>query len=123
MGKSMADALIPDLDDNGGILLPWFRAVIADGVLVGFVMVAEPTETNPFPMLWRLLVDRMHQRRGIGRKVLDLLADRYRSNGNEKLLVSWVPGRDSPEPMYLRFGFVPTGEICEGEIVAALTLA
>ena len=33
-----------------------------------------------------------------------------------------VPGKGSPEPMYLARGFVPTGEIDHGEIVARLQL-
>jgi RimJ/RimL family protein N-acetyltransferase len=123
MGKSASDALIADVDDNGGTIVPWFRAVVADDEVVGFVMVAEPTATNPHPFLWRLLVDRMHQRRGIGRAVLDGLVDRYRSAGYDRLLVSWVPGIGSPEPMYLAYGFVPTGEMEDDEIVASYDLS
>jgi diamine N-acetyltransferase len=33
-----------------------------------------------------------------------------------------VPGKGSPEPMYLAHGFVPTGEIDDGEVVARLAL-
>ncbi len=36
--------------------------------------------------------------------------------------VSWVPGKGSPEPMYLARGFVPTGAIHDGEIEARLDL-
>ena len=53
----------PGTDDDGGPLVPWFRAIEADGELVGFVMVAEPTTTLPAPYLWRLMIDRRHQRR------------------------------------------------------------
>jgi RimJ/RimL family protein N-acetyltransferase len=122
LGKSAADALVPDPDDNGGPLVPWLRAVVADGDTVGFVMMAEPTETNPYPFLWRLLIDRMHQRRGIGRQVLDLLADHYRAAGHDRLLVSWKPGKGSPEPMYLKYGFVLTGEEEDGEVFGAVTI-
>jgi diamine N-acetyltransferase len=86
------------------------------------VMVAEQTSTFPHPMLWRLLIDRTHQRRGIGWKTLDLLATHFRARGCKQLLVSWVPGRGSPEPMYLRYGFIPTGEVDGDELVASLTL-
>lgn len=122
MANSAAHALAPDLDDNGGRIVPWLRAVVADDVVVGFVMVAEQTETFQHPMLWRLLIDRQHQRRGIGWKVLDLLADHFRAAGSDRLLVSWVPGRGSPEPMYLRYGFTPTGEMDGDEVVASLVL-
>lgn len=45
-----------------------------------------------------------------------------RSRGGTELYTSWVPGDASPGDFYLRLGFVPTGEIDEGEIVARLTL-
>ena len=122
MANSAAHALAPDLDDDGGRIVPWPRVVVADGIVVGFVMVADQTVTFPHPMLWRLLIDRTHQRRGIGWKVLDLLADHFRAAGCSQLLVSWVPGRGSPEPMYLRYGFIPTGEVDGDEVVSSLSL-
>jgi len=33
-----------------------------------------------------------------------------------------VPGEGGPEPFYLKFGFVPTGEVEEGELVGRLRL-
>lgn len=119
--NSFADALVPEIVD-GAPLAPWMRAVEADGELVGFVMVATRTEAHPEPYLWRLLIDRLHQRRGIGTRVLDLLVDQCRAWGDTTLLVSWVPGRGSPEPMYLAYGFEPTGRIIDGEVEARLTL-
>ncbi|HRE01785.1 MAG TPA: GNAT family N-acetyltransferase, partial [Ilumatobacteraceae bacterium] len=86
------------------------------------VMLSMPTATQDDPYLWRLLVDRLHQRRGIGTAVLDLLVAMCRERGDSTLLVSWAPGRGSPEPMYLAYGFVPTGEIEGDEIVAAFPL-
>jgi hypothetical protein len=38
------------------------------------------------------------------------------------MLTSWVPDLPgTPEPFYLRFGFVPTGDIDDGEVVARYT--
>jgi RimJ/RimL family protein N-acetyltransferase len=119
---SFADALFPETDEAGGTIVPWYRAIEADGEIVGFVMLAEATATNPEPYLWRLLVDRRHQGRGIGRRVIDDLAERERLSGHTQLAVSWVPGPGSPEPFYLALGFVPTGEVHGGEIVARLPL-
>ena len=119
---SYEDALFPDDDGEGGTSLPWLRGIAADGEPVGFVMVAEVTPTNPDPYLWRLLIDRRHQERGIGREVIGLLVQRGRAAGHRKLYTSYVPGPGSPAPFYDRLGFVPTGEIDDGEIVAALDL-
>ena len=117
---SFADALFPEVVD-GAPLVPWMRAIEADGELVGFVMVALTTEAHPEPYLWRLLVDRMHQQRGIGRAALDLVVEQCRAWGDRSLLTSWTPGKGSPEPMYLGYGFVPTGEIVDDEIEARFT--
>jgi GNAT superfamily N-acetyltransferase len=114
MCGSFADALFPEMVD-GAPLLPWMRAVVADDVLVGFVMLALRTEHHPDPFLWRLLVDRLHQRRGIGGRILDLVSDECRRMGDENLVTSWVEGKGSPRPFYLAHGFEPTGRIVDGE--------
>src|SRR5256885_3232821 len=60
----------------------WSRAVHAGGVPVGFVMLFDPTipgamATDPVEptdmVLWRLMIDRRHQGRGLGRATLDLV--------------------------------------------------
>lgn len=68
------------------------------------------------------MIDRCHQRRGIGRRVLDLVVDVVGAWGHHELDVSYVPGVGSPEPLYLGYGFVPTGNIIDGEIEARLQL-
>jgi diamine N-acetyltransferase len=91
------------------------RAVVADGDIVGFVMLAITTEHHPEPFLWRLLVDRLHQRRGIGGRVLDLIVEECRRMGDRTLLTSWGEGKGSPRPFYLSHGFEPTGRSVDGE--------
>ncbi len=119
--QSLAEALVPPVE-HGVTVVPWYRAVAADGELVGFVMLARSQPGAEEPWLWRLLIDRMHQRRGIGSRIIDLVAEQCRSWGDATLLTSWVPGKGSPESMYLARGFVPTGEIDDGEVVARLAL-
>ena len=114
MGYSFADALFPEVID-GAPVVPWMRSITADGVPVGFVMLAQTTPQHPEPYLWRFLIDRMHQRRGIGGRALDLVEDACRAMGDQTLLTSWVPGRGSPEPFYLRRGYEPTGQVVDGE--------
>jgi RimJ/RimL family protein N-acetyltransferase len=119
---SLAHALVPPVRD-GSAVRPWYRAVEADGELVGFVMLAQPTEVRPDPYLWRMLVDRRHQRRGIGRTVLDMVVDQARAWGGSKLMVSWVPGPGSPERFYLQYGFEPVGPPDDsGEIPGVLAI-
>ena len=97
------------------------RAVEADGELAGFVMVAEATEHHPVPYLWRLLIDRRHQRRGIGERVIALLVERLRADGHDGDARQVAPGPGGPEPFYLGRGFVRTGEVHDGEIEGRLT--
>ena len=121
MLDSFADALLPDVVDAAP-LVPWMRAIEADGRTVGFTMLALPTPHHPEPYLWRLLIDRLHQRRGIASRVLALVADECRAMGASTLLVSWAEGKGSPRAFYLAHGFEPTGRIVEGETEARLQL-
>jgi RimJ/RimL family protein N-acetyltransferase len=114
---SMAQVAVPDVDD-GETVVAWPRAVRADGELVGFVMLAAPTARHPDWYLWRLMIDRRHQHRHIGQRVLALVTEHVTAAGGSALEVGWVPGPGSPEPFYLAAGFVPTGEVSDGEIVA-----
>ncbi len=115
VAASFVDALFPEAVD-GARLVPWMRAVEADGDLVGFVMLAEMTAHHPDPYLWRFLVDRLHQRRGIGSVAMDLVEAQCREWGATAVTTSWVPGRGSPEPFYLGRAFRPTGRVIDGEI-------
>jgi RimJ/RimL family protein N-acetyltransferase len=99
VSRSLAQALVPPLE-KGVLVVPWYRAIVADDGIVGFVMLAEPDATVPHPYLWRLLIDRSHQRRGIGRKVLDLIVADRRAQNDKRLIVSYLPGLGSPEPLY-----------------------
>jgi diamine N-acetyltransferase len=103
---------------DGAPVVPWMRAVVADDEIVGFVMLALRTDHHPEPFLWRLLIDRLHQRRGIGGRVLELVAEECRKMGDRSLLTSWVEGKGSPRPFYLRHGFEPTGKIVDEETEA-----
>lgn len=129
IAASLAQVAVPPPEDgfendpDGPLVEPWPRIIHADGEPVGFVMMSKPSEHGPEPYLWRLLIDRMHQRRGVGRRAVELVIEQARSWGAPSLLVTWVPGVGSPEALYTSLGFVPTGEMEEDEVVARLTLA
>jgi RimJ/RimL family protein N-acetyltransferase len=121
MALSFRDALFPDVVD-GAAVVPWMRGIVADDERVGFIMTAEVTDHHPEPYLWRLLIDRRHQRRGIGERVVAMLVEQLRGDGHRTLTVSYGLGPGSPEPFYARLGFVPTGELDGVEVVARLVL-
>lgn len=119
---SLAEARIPEYID-GELVVPWYRAITADGTIVGFIMVAEPHPGQPHPFLWRLIVDRRQQGRSIGTQAIMQLAETLQASGASQLDVSFVAGTPgNPQPFYERLGFVPTGEIKNGETLAALDL-
>jgi diamine N-acetyltransferase len=100
----------------------WYRAIAADGVPVGFLMLYDDPE-RPRYYLWRFMVDAHHQGRGYGARAMALLLDHVRARpGATELMVSWVPGPAGPEGFYLRLGFEPTGVVEDGEVEARLTL-
>jgi len=100
----------------------WYRAIYADDQSVGFAMLSIDTGTPEY-YLWRFMIDGRFQGRGYGRAALELIVDHVRSLPNAReLLASWVPGDGSPERFYLGLGFVPTGEVDDGEVVARMEL-
>jgi len=111
----------PDRGD-GPPMRPWIRAVTADGDVVGALLMSEPDEAHPTPSVWRMMVDRLHQGRGIGQRVLDLAVEQARRWGAEDLVVSWCDLPGTAGPMYLASGFEPTGVNGDGEIEARLRL-
>ena len=100
----------------------WCRAVSADGIPVGFVMLSEEPETATY-VLWRFMIDAGHQRKGYGRAAIRLLLDHVRSlPGATELKTSWVPAPGGPAPFYEGLGFQTTGEVDEGEVVGRIEL-
>jgi RimJ/RimL family protein N-acetyltransferase len=121
MALSFRDALFPEVID-GAPVVPWMRGVIADGQRVGFVMLTEVTAHHPEAYLWRLLIDRWHQRRGIGQRVIGLVVERLRADRQHSLFTSWVGGLPgTPEPFYRGLGFEPTGDMDGAETVGRLS--
>lgn len=117
MLENFRDALAPPAPSGVPVEL-WYRAISADGGVVGFIMASETIDNSGNAHLWRLLIDRTHQRRGIGTTALDLLERRFRDQKAATVEVSWVEGPGSPEPMYRARGYEPTGKIQDGEIYA-----
>ena len=100
--------------------------------LVGFVMISDgiPAErlaadddmVGPY-FLWRLLIDERFQGRGYGAATIDAVVAYLRTRPDaEVLLTSCKAGQGSPQPFYLHYGFVLTGEVKWGEDLLRLDL-
>jgi diamine N-acetyltransferase len=102
----------------------WPRAIVSGGEVVGFLMMEidmeDPDGQNFY--LWRLMVGAQHQGRGFGSQALGAACDEVRARGGTEVYTSWVEGEGGPGPFYIKLGFVPTGDIDDGETVGRLTL-
>lgn len=108
---------------------PWYRAVYAGEVPVGFVMISDgiPAELTEYLgpyYLWRLMIDTRWQGRGLGTAALDLVVEHVRTRPDARtLLCSLVPGTvGSPREFYVGYGFRLRGDWFDGEEVIELPL-
>jgi len=87
--------------------------IFADGVLVGFMMGQLLADESPGPtyLLWDLLVDRAHQRRGVGRAALAATARHAESCGAIAVMITYEPVNPVARDLYRSCGFAETGSI------------
>ena len=105
----------------------WFRAIYDDDVLVGFLMLYDPTlaekPDEPDFFLWRLMIDKTYQGKGLGHAAVKLLIDHVQTRpGAKRLLVSHLNTADKLGRFYRALGFIYTGQEEEREKVMALEL-
>jgi diamine N-acetyltransferase len=97
-------------------------AIYAGDALVGFALFGCDDETGRW-WIMRYMIDAQHQGRGYGTatlpKLIDLMVERH---GCGEIFLGYEPSNDVAERLYARMGFVPTGELVGGEIVARLGL-
>jgi diamine N-acetyltransferase len=94
----------------------WMRAIYADDEPAGFVLTYElPDESRYY--LWRFMVAEGFQRRGIGRRAVELLLDRWRGVAATAGSLSVVPENPGAIAFYESLGFRLTGEEEHGELV------
>ena len=101
----------------------WTPMGIYDGdTAVGFAMEGFDPDKNQWWIV-RFMIGADHQGTGYGTTALAaLVASMAERHGCREVYLSYVPGNDVAERMYAKAGFVPTGEVEEGEIVARRVL-
>ncbi|MBW4665881.1 MAG: GNAT family N-acetyltransferase [Cyanomargarita calcarea GSE-NOS-MK-12-04C] len=98
----------------------WFRAIYADEVPVGFLMLEDDPDNASY-YLWRFMIDERFQKRGFGKRALKLLIEHVKTRpGVTALLTSCVPGEGSPGKFYEKVGFMYTGHVEDEELVMRL---
>jgi diamine N-acetyltransferase len=101
----------------------WFRAIYAGETPVGFVLLFIDEEEAEYD-LWRLMIDKNHQRMGYGtaalRRVIDYVLELPSA---EELTLSYLPGEGDPGQFFAKFGFEDSNEWVDDEKILALDLA
>lgn len=101
----------------------WFRAIYADDVPVGFVLLKDHADEG-WTYVWRLMIDAGQQRKGYGLAAMKLIIERARAiPGVERIVLSHGEFAGHAGPFYRRLGFVETGERDGPEVVMVLSLA
>jgi diamine N-acetyltransferase len=97
-------------------------AIYAGDDLVGFAMYGLDEDTDDWWII-RFMIDRRHQRRGFGREaaraLIRLIVERAGAN---TITLSYESDNVVAAALYRSLGFVETGEIEDGEVVARLTV-
>ena len=105
------------MTERGG---PWTSlGVYADETVVDHVMWGLDDDGSHW--IGGLVIDRSHQGHGLGRAVTQTLVDWFRAQpGHWVTRLTYHPDNAAAAALYASLGFVPTGEVDEGEIVAEL---
>ena len=117
--------------NEGGNALP--LAVYNDAELIGFIMIGKGTVGNEGESklirenysLWRLMIDKNYQGRGLGRQTLDAVMALIRTfpfGEAKKVWLSYEPENTRARDIYRKYGFVENGDMCGNEIVAVYEL-
>lgn len=106
----------------------WFRAIYAEETLVGFIMLHQGSDWDdgidcPGVYLWRFMIARPFQGKGIGKKAIELVVRDLKARGIRELYASYGLGEASPEAFYKGLGFVRTGDSYGEEPEAILKFA
>ncbi len=95
----------------------WFRAIYADALPVGFVLLADNAADAEY-ILWRFMIDAQFQHQGLGRQAFELVVEYVRTRPGAQVFEAHCGlGEGSPQGFYEKLGFVSTGKFDEGELV------
>jgi len=131
---SLAEAYDTNRGDDGAKAMPY--AAYKNGVMVGFAMVGyfPPADEDddegyctkePHYYFWRLLVDKGHQRRGIGREIVRQVMEIIKAKPQgaaSYCYVSYEPDNVGSKTTFANYGFEEDGRVLGGEVVARYTL-
>lgn len=107
--------------------IAWPRAIMHNKEVIGFVMLGLDNymaDKNDWPVnyLWRFMIASEFQGKGYGKQVLDLIVQKCKEEERRYLYVSCTRMDPMPYEMYIKYGFIDTGKVEEGEQVLKLKI-
>lgn len=90
-------------------------AIRCDGEVVGFLMYE--LRRNGVALLHRFMIDRRHQRQGIGLRAMDIFKGRIAEAGFETVFLSFRPENTAARRLYARLDFVEQEIESDGEVL------
>lgn len=107
--------------------IAWPRAIVLEDEVIGFVMLGldnyiADEKDWPVYFLWRFMIATEHQGKGYGKQTLNHLVQKCREEGRKYLYVSSTRIDPMPYQMYIKYGFVDTGLVDDGESVLKLKI-
>ena len=105
---------------DAGDVFPF--AIYCGDTPVGFMMLDEDAPERCL-YVWRILFPEEHRNRGYGTAALREIIRLARASGKyDCLIIDHHPENHAAAHVYRKLGFLPTGEISNGEIVMRLAL-
>ncbi len=106
----------------------WFRAIYADNIPVGFVMISDSSlkyksnpNHKPSYFLWRFMIDAKFQGKGYGKDAMTLVINHVRNRPYAKeLLLSHSKSDGNAGEFYKKCGFEYTGREISDELLMSL---
>ena len=129
---SLAEAFVHS-DANKEAVEEYYRcipfAIYNADDMVGFAMITYEKEydvdNKPAYEIYRLMIDKNHQRKGYGKESIDLLLSYIRTfpyGKAENVYVEWHPENKASEKLFTANGFIVVGTDEDGAIIARLNL-
>ncbi len=95
-------------------------AIYNNGEPVGFMMLDEDLDER-YLVIWRIMFPEENRLKGYGTEAIGKIIELAReSKKYDYLIIDYKPGNHVAEHVYKKLGFLPTGEVNNGEIVLKL---
>jgi len=99
------------------------RAIYLGQDLVGFAMYNTETEELGGHWIYRLMIDKRYQRRGIAKRAMRLIIDEIATSLNcRRLVVGYKPDNTAADALYSSLGFEDRGDRFGKEMAVVLEL-